>query len=220
MAGIIKANRHVSDDHGVRPATFSFTDIDVQADEYIGEVQAKATQIIASANDQAERVRQLAAQQGKNAAQKEAEQSLLKRLEVRLQTLVPAIEQTADALLREKDGWLKRWESNAVHLAVAIAERVIRRELSRQPEITLDLIREALELASSGDQIKLHLNPQDLESLGEMTGELTRRIRNLAPTDVIADPSVSPGGCVVKTEHGEIDQRIESQLARIEEELT
>jgi flagellar biosynthesis/type III secretory pathway protein FliH len=31
---------------------------------------------------------------------------------------------------------------------------------------------------------------------------------------------VSPGGCVVETQQGRIDQQIETQLARIEEELT
>lgn len=219
MAGIIKASQRVGKQRGTQLATFNFDDINVKADEYLGEVRAKASRIIASATDQAEQVRQLAAQRGKDEARAVAEQTVLKRLEERLQTLVPALERTIEAIQREKDGWFKEWESNAVHLAVAIAARVIRREVSNRPEITLDLIREALEMASSGEQIRLHLNPRDFETLGEQAGELSRRISSLAPTDIVADPTVSPGGCIIKTEYGEIDQQFESQLARIEEEM-
>ena len=38
---------------------------------------------------------------------------------------------------------MRRWEESAVAVATAIAQRVIRRELDANPEITLDLIREA-----------------------------------------------------------------------------
>ena len=43
--------------------------------------------------------------------------------------------------------------------------------------------------------------------------------RHLAPSAIVADDAVSPGGCCVKTKFGVIDQQIESQLRRIEEEL-
>jgi flagellar biosynthesis/type III secretory pathway protein FliH len=36
----------------------------------------------------------------------------------------------------------------------------------------------------------------------------------------VPDAGVSLGGCIVESQHGRIDQRIETQLARIEEELT
>ncbi len=199
MAGIIKANHRVGRQRGT---------------------QSTASRIVGGAPDQAEQVRQMAAQCGKDEARKTIEQTVLMQLEERLQSLVPALEQTIEAIQREKAGWFKEWEANVVYLAVAIAERVIRRKLPDHPEITLDWIREALELASSGERIRLCLNPQDVETLGEQAGELSRRISGLAPTEIVADPTVSAGGCVIKTEYGQIDQRIESQLARIEEELT
>jgi len=36
----------------------------------------------------------------------------------------------------------------------------------------------------------------------------------------VADPDITPGGCRVDTQFGSIDQQLETQLARIEEELT
>jgi flagellar assembly protein FliH len=41
----------------------------------------------------------------------------------------------------------------------------------------------------------------------------------LAPSQIEADETISAGGCRVETRFGEVDQQIESQLRRIEEDL-
>ena len=74
----------------------------------------------------------------------------------------------------------------------------VRRELSQFPEITLDLVREALELASGGGRLALRLNPKDYETLGDHAEQLVARIGQLTSADVVADPAVQPGGCRVE----------------------
>jgi flagellar biosynthesis/type III secretory pathway protein FliH len=101
-----------------------------------------------------------------------------------------------------------------------MAERIIRRQLEREPEITLQWIREALQMAAGAADVALHLNPADHTLLGSRAKQLAQSLSGLAPTTIVADPAVSPGGCVVQTRLGRIDQQIESQLARIQEELT
>ena len=68
-------------------------------------------------------------------------------------------------------------------------------------------------------RLRLLLNPCDFETLGDRTEQLANEFSNLAPTDIVADESVDPGGCLVVTEFGKLDQNIEIQLKRIEEEL-
>ena len=104
-------------------------------------------------------------------------------------------------------------------MSTAIAERIIRRELAREPQITLDLIAEALRLAAGTAEITLHINPTDYENLGSQIDRLAETLCQLAPSEIVADPDISAGGCRVETKFGEIDQQIESQLRRIEEEL-
>jgi flagellar biosynthesis/type III secretory pathway protein FliH len=45
-------------------------------------------------------------------------------------------------------------------------------------------------------------------------------LAGLGTCELAADPAITPGGCRVETAFGEIDQRIETQIRRIEEELT
>jgi flagellar assembly protein FliH len=50
--------------------------------------------------------------------------------------------------------------------------------------------------------------------------KLIAEMQKLAPAELVADATVSPGGCRVDTQFGCIDQQIEAQLARIRDELS
>ena len=108
----------------------------------------------------------------------------------------------------------------AIRLAVSIASRVIRREVERSPEITLTLVREALELAAGSADIQLRLHPGDLSALGPHVTQLAAELARLGKPEIVADASIEPGGCRIDTRHGAIDQQFAAQLARIEQELT
>ncbi len=220
MAGIIKANGTKSGDRGVQSAAFNFHDMSDRANAYLENVRRQAAQIVAQAQEEAAQVRRQAEEQGHQAAVQVAQRTLLVELDKQLKTLLPAIQQAIEGIHQAKQAWVQRWEENAVRLSVAIAARLVRRELNHSPEITLQLVREALELAAGSNRVKLHLNPKDHQTLGEQVKKLASEIGKLAPTDIVADATVGPGGCRVSTEFGEIDQRIETQLARIEKELT
>ena len=67
--------------------------------------------------------------------------------------------------------------------------------------------------------MRLHLNPEDYQALGVQVRSLIDAMSSLGDAEVIPDATVSQGGCRVETRFGTIDQQIESQLQRIEEEL-
>ena len=105
-------------------------------------------------------------------------------------------------------------------MATAIAQRLIRRELTGHPEITLSLLREALELAAGNSQLRIHVHPEDHRTLGKQVEMLVEELSGLADAELVADEEISRGGCRVETRFGTIDQQFEAQLKRIEEELT
>jgi flagellar biosynthesis/type III secretory pathway protein FliH len=101
-----------------------------------------------------------------------------------------------------------------------MAARVCRRELEKQPEIPLQLVKEALELSAGGAQVRVLLNPQDLALLNAQLQKLAGEVSRLAPPEFIADERIARGGCRVETQYGAIDQQFDRQLERIEQELT
>lgn len=219
MTGIIKASRKAAGD-GQSSVAFNFEDLTDKANQYLDSVRRQAAKILTDAKQQAQEVEQRAREAGRQAALRQAEQSVEGKFNERLQTVMPALEQAVLALRESEQAWLNHWERQTVRLACAIAERVVRREIARTPEITLQLVREALELANGSARLRLHLNPQDHATLAGQVAALVACLQHLAPAEIVADPKISPGGCRVTTEFGSIDQQIETQLARIEEELT
>jgi flagellar assembly protein FliH len=105
-------------------------------------------------------------------------------------------------------------------LACAIAQRIVRRELKQQPELSAPWIAEALRMCAGSAEITLRLNPADHATLGAQATKLALEFHPAAPAKIVADDSITPGGCRVETEFGSIDQQIETQLERVAEELS
>jgi len=213
MTTIIRAT---DQNRGIQRVVFNFDDMTTKANEYLDKVRAEAVAIVAKARQDATVVRKQAEEEGRQAGMQAVEQVVQKQLATALPALKQAIEEIHDA----KQAWQRHWEATAVHVAAAIAKRVIRRELSKDPQITLTLVREALQLASGSSQLRIHLNPADHAAIGSQIDMLAKEFSSLSTAELIADDKITLGGCRVETEFGIIDQQIESQLKRIEEELT
>jgi len=221
MATIIKcSDSQQPGTTAAQPVAFRLDSLQDPSDSYLSEVRDQAAGIIATAHQQAEQIRRRAQEAGHLAAEEAITGILDKKVAQQMDTLIPAIDRLVSELEDARGQWLDHWQASAVKLATAISERIIRRELSQTPEITLDLVRDGLTLAAGSTEIVVCLNPQDHENLGQQVERLTRAVGQLAPATVTPDPNVPPGGCRVMTRFGEIDLTIESQLSRIETELT
>lgn len=205
---------------GIQPEAFNFEDLATQANRYLDKIRSQGAEFLTEARQEAETIRKRAESEGRTTGQKAVEQMVSQQLAQQLTTLMPALQQAVQGIRDAKQAWLKHWEKSAVAVAVAIAHRVVRRELAQNPDISLGWLREALELAAGSAQLRIHLNPADCQTLGKQAALLAREMGSVANPEVVPDPAVSPGGCRVETRFGSIDQQLESQLARIEEELT
>lgn len=216
MTTIIKA---ADRNRAIQSVAFNFDDMRGHADEYLDKVREQAKQILFEAAQAAQTIRQQAEQEGRRAGEAAIEATVDRKLAGQMQSVFPALRKAVDDIHKARPAWVAQWERQAIHLATAMAERVIRRELREDPTITVTLVREALELATGSSKVRLLLNPNDLDTLRDQVTCLADELCRLAPAEIVADASIQPGGCRVETQHGTIDQQIESQLARIEEEL-
>ena len=216
MATIIKASGPIRPSDG---SSFNFDDMTDRANSYLDTMRGQAAEILAKAQKDATAIRRKAEDEGREAAIKVAEKVMEERVGKQLATLLPAIAQAGKQLVQAKEAWLTHWERTAIHVAARMAERVIRRELKQQPQITAALVKEALELASGNADIQVRMHPDDLTALGSHVEALTREVARQGTAKIVADATISPGGCRVETRFGAVDQRIEEQLKRLEEEL-
>ncbi|MEX2170844.1 MAG: FliH/SctL family protein [Pirellulales bacterium] len=221
MATIIRRDRDRESAPGliVRGVAFSFDEFSHKAEHYLADVRGEAARIVQDAKRDAEAIRRQAEHDGRSAAEQAAHRVLDEKVSRQMATLGPALESAVAQLVDARGVWLDHWQNCAIQLAAAMAERVVRRELQQRPEIAIQWVREALELAAGATEVVIHLHPADLEGLGSQIDQIAETFSGLAPARVRADENIARGGCVVHTKFGAIDQQISTQLDRLVFEL-
>lgn len=106
-------------------------------------------------------------------------------------------------------------------LAVRIAERILGREISLQPDAVTDIVAEALRSGGGAGprEVILRVHPDDLRALERGRPRLLARCAQAQVLHLRADPGVSRGGCIIETELGTVDARLPVQLQAIERAL-
>ena len=105
-----------------------------------------------------------------------------------------------------------RAERDLVKLALEIARKVVQREVTTDPDIVLTLVRVALERLHPRAMAKVLLHPDDFEYVNARRAELSHG----STLELVADVSIGRGGCLVQSEHGDMDARLDQQFASIE----
>ncbi|MCX6631138.1 MAG: FliH/SctL family protein [Candidatus Solibacter sp.] len=106
-------------------------------------------------------------------------------------------------------------EADLVQLSLAIARRVLRRELAVDPEALHGLVLGALEKLSGQEISRVRVHPGHVALV---TASLRQNSAS-AKVEVISDPSRQVGTVIFETQHGSLDASVDSQLQEIERGL-
>ncbi len=126
-------------------------------------------------------------------------------------------------------------EQELINLSLATAKQIVRREISMDPGQIVAVIKQALNaLPSSAKNIKVYLHPDDaqiarknlslsaeqvfkegsLNNDGSNNDGLNNDSHEF-PWKIIEEPTITRGGCEIKTEFSQIDASLESRIAEI-----
>jgi flagellar assembly protein FliH len=228
QARLLKAN----DIRGLgSKVVFNFDDLLQRGDAYVDSVRNQIGEMLASAESEIAALRKSAQHLGYEQGQREGLQNASDAIEQRarqiaektaaegLATALPALKSVAESLAVERDRWIADWEAIAVRLAAAIAERLLSRQLRANPDFAREMIGEALQLAVGAPRIRLRLHGDDAALMGTQADEVVRALAACGQAEIVADNSLTRGGCLIETQHGQIDARIETILDRIVAQL-
>jgi type III secretion system HrpE/YscL family protein len=111
-----------------------------------------------------------------------------------------------------------RLSEEAARLAIAISANIVGQHIAVSPDAALQIASNAMQEAITGDSVTLTVHPDDVEVLTRSLEDL-RKIAGGASVAIEADKKISRGGCLVRTEFGEVDATIEALLASVAERL-
>jgi flagellar assembly protein FliH len=143
-------------------------------------------------------------QDGQSAARQE--------LEGQLDAMAARMARTIEELSGMRQRFRHEAEEDVIALAIAIARRVLHRELTVAPEALLGLLKAALEKIEVREIHRVRVCPEDaplVQSHLDKMG-LPQQV------ELIADPGLGRGAAILDSSRGALDVSVETQLAEIE----
>lgn len=138
------------------------------------------------------------------------------------ETMEQATEEARELLeqaYEAKEELIQESEPFLVELSCAIAEKVLDRQLTVEPEYMLDLIRKYLTRKREKGIISLCVSPSQFEFVHAAHEELAMAVDSQAELQILPDATVQDRGCVIRSSFGSVDARIDTQLTEIKKEL-
>jgi flagellar assembly protein FliH len=110
------------------------------------------------------------------------------------------------------------FERNLYALALAVARHLIQREVTLDPTIVSDLVRQAVDLVPHDVTVEVRLNPDDLAALGDRLNHMGAGGRSIH-TQWMADSALDRGSFLLETPLRVVDGRTDDVLRALYDRL-
>ena len=169
--------------------------------------------VVSAAYSEAEGIRQQAWAAGEAEGRAAGIDAARAEMEPTLQALASAV----GALDDLRDQAIAELERDAVNLAMQLAEQIVAGAIAVAPERVLDVAAVALRRIRDRQHVTLVVNPDDLDAVSQSVTALQAQLGGIQHLGVQSDRRVGRGGVLARTDDGEIDASLETQLARARE---
>ena len=106
-------------------------------------------------------------------------------------------------------------EGQIVKLVYYLARRVALTEIAERPELILNAVNQAVRGAQSEENINVRVSSADFEFIESARERLGKEFIALKNVTFEATPEVSQGGCIVRTNYGEVNATVEQRLEKL-----
>lgn len=127
------------------------------------------------------------------------------------EAMLTRLTDTLEQLASLRNTMIHRTERQMVQLALAIAHRIIQREVSLDRDLVVAMARVALDRLGETARVTVRMNPDDFAVTAQA------RAAQLAGSNVsvVADARIGRGGCRVESDLGVMDAGVEEQLREV-----
>lgn len=141
---------------------------------------------------------------GKKATQKEAA--------AQIEAIQSRLARTIEELTGLRPRFRHEAEEDVVRLSLAIARRILRRELTVDPEALLGLVKASLEKIDLREVNRVRVSRQDAPVVGQFLEKMGLPHR----VEVLGETGLERGAAILESNRGTLDASIETQLGEIE----
>lgn len=191
-----------------------------QMETLMGEAKGRAEDVLQEAHAEAIGIKERAFQSGYQSGWETA----VKEIQMVTDSIFRTFRKGLDDIVSLKDDILGQSEDDIVQLSTAIARKLVFRELRQHPDTIVSIVKEAIKLVRSREEIVIRIHPEDCDTLKQHLSEMVEQLSEAkagpqqdVPIRIEEDSSLTPGGCIVETDTGLIDMSFEARMESIDQ---
>ena len=158
-------------------------------------------------------------EEGLEAGRAQGREETAARLGDELSGAIACVNKVAADIDARRASLLRDAEREVLALAIAVAEKIVKREIRCCPDVIVNNVRKALETIAQRSGATIEVNPDDLALVEAHAREALDIFRESPGLRLAANSHVARGGCMVTSAGGGADLRIDTQLDLIEQVL-
>lgn len=190
-------------------------DAEQNAQDIIKKAQEDAAKITAEATAEMDKLKKSAYNdgyaEGRESGYGEG-RAEVERLVGRTHTILESVMQRREEILRET-------EQQIVELVILMTRKVVKIISENQKSVVMANVLQALKKVKGRGEVTLRVNLADVKLTTEHIQDFIKQVENIKGITVLEDSTVEKGGCIVETDFGAIDARVQSQLSELEAKI-
>lgn len=123
-----------------------------------------------------------------------------------------------DVFQKAEQSWhntVKSHESKILSLICRIAEKVVFARVELDEGVVKESILNALSTMPEPEEIILNISPDDYEYIEMVKEDFFEHVKSLKSVSVVANPSVTRGGCKIESSKAKVETDIQSRLEQV-----
>jgi flagellar assembly protein FliH len=123
------------------------------------------------------------------------------------------VDHALDEFARERSNYYRRVEAEVVQLALAIARKILHREVQLDPHALTGIVRVTLEGMDAGTKVSLHVPSREA---ADWRHDFASKMEGDVPLEIREDSNLASGECRIESALGATAVGFASQLKEIE----
>lgn len=142
--------------------------------------------------------------------------------EARDQGYQEGLAKSTEWIAKARDAYQRTMESGKSDvklLAIKVAEKIVGKALEMDPELINEIVTQAIRTLRQQKNVTIRCNEEDLSILKKREKDFLEHLGQGGTIQFVADPKIERGGCLVESEIGIVDARLDVQLKTLQKVL-
>ncbi len=209
----IKNNTSVSTGGTILDGSNLIKDAKKQAEVIVLQADEEARRILNGAEEELETLRLKTKEEGYAAGYEEGVLDGREKALQEAKSLLDSLNDIVQEGIRIRESNLTAMEDDFLKLSLLLADKIVRKTIKDDISWLEPITKEALRQLGTVEEVVIYLSPMDYSLVKEHEDELLVGVR--AKISFERDPALSQGGCLIESENGLIDARLERRLGKL-----